>query len=132
MRRGPVGAVLDLRLEIPNWVPAGPVTLDAGGRPSFPDLPGAPGIWRIETPCGDAIGQTDNLRDRMGSYRSGRTCREGRRLVRALTTGSCRMDVILSGVFVNGTFAPLERRDTRAMVEAALRLAERPVLNRDD
>ena len=56
-----------------EWRPAGPVTLDAAAKLRFPTLPALPGLYEIEI-GGDSpsvyIGESDDLRRRMGHYRN--------------------------------------------------------------
>jgi hypothetical protein len=61
-----------------TWRDAGAVTLDGTGKPTFPPLPEAPGLYRLTLTGRDGqirarvyIGETDNLRRRLaGNYRN--------------------------------------------------------------
>lgn len=59
-----------------GWVDAGPVVVDASGKPKFPSVPARPGVYRFllddseGAPVGVYIGESDNLARRMGHYRN--------------------------------------------------------------
>lgn len=73
----PVAETVSICVEF-EWRAAGRVQLDAGGKPSFPDLPAVPGVYRLtlltRDPAGRPrtyIGESDNLRRRLsGNYRN--------------------------------------------------------------
>jgi len=75
--RAPVGEPVDVRVCL-QWLDGGPVTLDAGGKPTFAALDDVPGVYRMTLTGGVAgtqprvyIGETDSLRRRLsGNYRS--------------------------------------------------------------
>lgn len=74
--REPVGTKADVRVQL-QWLDAGTVTLDAGGKPAFGALPAPPGLYRLTlTGVGDErrrlyIGESDSVRRRLASnYRN--------------------------------------------------------------
>jgi hypothetical protein len=124
VRSGPrpaVGGVTDVRARM-QWRAAGPVILDAGGRPSFPPVEGVPGLYRMRFSNRSGayrpaiyIGQTDNLRRRLNGYRSPATSQQtnvriNTRLRQHLGAGEAvELDVVTEAfVDVGGRDGPLD------------------------
>lgn len=73
-----------------TWLRAGPITLDAGGLPSFPALPREPGLYRFDFGVDDEgvrtiyIGESVSLRQRASNYRNAKTDRSRQRTSRRI------------------------------------------------
>lgn len=69
------GAPVTVSVSV-QWLMAGHVQLDDGGKPAFPTLPRAPGLYRFRFSGGPLdrariyIGESDDLRRRGGNYRN--------------------------------------------------------------
>lgn len=139
---------LDVRVRF-VWRSAGRVGLSRG-KIEFPQVPRVPAVYRltfiaVDGPTRIYVGETDNLRRRVGNYRNpGPTQRTSQRihgeLVQHLTAGdSVRMSVATEAeIEADGqrTALPLARKTARVLAEhAALGLAyldgEAEIINAD-
>ena len=125
----PTGESLSATIML-SWASVGAVGL-VGGRPSFPLLGAAPGIYRFAITSGRGemrwyIGETGNLARRMGNYRNpGPTQPTNQRLFRTI------VEVLGSGGGVDlavGLHATFEGNALNLRSKAARRLVENAVL----
>ena len=113
------------------WQNVGPITQDAQGKPVFPKLPKAGGVYRFYWPDNDYIGHTRNLRDRMGQYRNWKKRHTHPGLFDALRAVGGNMQ-IMTDATLDGSTIDLKRRDGRELLEGLMRYTQKPTLNMDN
>lgn len=128
----------DVRVVV-TWRQAGAVVLDAGGLPVFPQLPRAPGLYRMEFKGGHDglrtwyIGESASLAQRAGDYRHAKSDRSQqltsrrihKEIVAHLQSGLPIELAATTRVQINGIDADLQLRSARRLAEnAAVFLAQ--------
>lgn len=117
-----------LRLK---WKPTGRVVMDQSGKPRFPAVPAAPGLYRLRLRTSEGkeskyIGESDNIQRRFGNYRNpGPTQQTSLRInkvVRELLTSGGQISVsVAQDVWIKSTQgesqADLSRKAVRCLFE---------------
>lgn len=131
---GPAGGAAQVEVGL-AWHHLGLVTLDPRGKPTFPDLPFAPAVYRLVLDGASQpslyIGETDNLRRRGGNYRNPGPSQQTSTRINALLRrhlqrgGTIRLDVADIRLTVDGSpvEVDLTSKAVRVLVEHAALIA---------
>ncbi len=125
----PTGETVEASVRF-GWFAAGPVIVDASGKPRFPSVPARPGVYRFSladadgSPLGIYIGESDNLLRRMGNYRNPGTTqptnqRMNARFLDVLRNGGAVSVAIAVEATVDGETLDLAARPARLLAENA-------------